>query len=71
MRSLRRPRQIFPRLNNLPRYAHSHGLDKVQVFDVEGNTRIIVDNGEVVFENSSIEAIGAHLDIMSLIMRNK
>jgi len=46
-------------------YAKDLGLQRVQVFDVD-NMRIIVQDGKVVYENSSVEMIGAHLDIMSL-----
>jgi len=45
-------------------------LPDVVVFLIEEpssrRTRVIVENGEVVFDNQNLEAIGAHIDIMKL-----
>jgi hypothetical protein len=51
-------------------YAQCKGLRNVQVVIVREKcgrlARLIVENGVPVYENTGIEQIGAHLDIMAL-----
>lgn len=55
---------------HLNKYAAELGLKKVNVFIVKFKdgvvTRLIVQDGQPEYENQSLEAIGAHLDIMAL-----
>ena len=50
-------------------YALRKGLDNVKVLYVKTKndgliTRVIIENQEFVFENTSLEAICSHIDIM-------
>jgi len=51
-------------------YAKLKKLRNVQVYCAENTamekTRIIVKDNELVYSNTDLEAIGAHLDIMSI-----
>ena len=53
-------------------YVKKKGFDtsKLQVCGVEEKdgkrTRVIVDNGRVVYENTNYEAIACHIDIMAV-----
>jgi len=47
-------------------YAKELGLKNVQVFDVN-NMRLIVQDKVPIFENSNLEAIATHLEMMSMV----
>lgn len=54
-------------------YAKRKGL-AVQVVYVEhpdgSRTRLILENGEAVYENTSIEAIACHIDVLSFLNKS-
>ncbi len=51
-------------------HAHFQGLKNINVFIVletnESKTFLIVEDGQPIYENTSLEAIGGHLDILKL-----
>lgn len=62
-------------LKSSTQYAEFLGLEKVQVFftlhpDGE-KTRLIVDNGKPVYEDTSLEGIGFRLDIMKYLKESE
>lgn len=50
---------------NLLKYAKYKGLDNVRIFST-GNSYLIVEDNNPVFENQRAEDIAVHLDIMHL-----